>query len=48
MIEWILIGAAGLAALYVGAWVISRAFFDNKADYNRRLLRQLEQERDGC
>lgn len=48
MIEWVLTGAGGLAALYACAWVASRAFFDNKVDYNRRLLRQLEQERDRC
>lgn len=44
-IEWILVGAGGFGALYVAAWVVTRAFFDNKAQYNRRLLRQLE-ERD--
>jgi hypothetical protein len=36
-------GALGVLVLsYVIPWVATRAYFDNKMDYNQRLLRQLE------
>lgn len=34
----------GLAALYAGAWVTSRAYFDNKLEHHKKLLRQLEEK----
>lgn len=43
-LSWFLIGAGALCALYPAAWVVTRAFFDNKVDYHKRLLRQLEEK----
>lgn len=39
--------ALGLAIVYAAAWLVARAFFANKAEYNRRLLRELEEKEDG-
>lgn len=44
LFQWMVVCAGGLAALYAAAWVASRAFFDNKMQYHRRLLRQLDKE----
>ncbi|MDP3937715.1 MAG: hypothetical protein Q8R92_06225 [Deltaproteobacteria bacterium] len=47
--DWIFlisVGFVGLVGLYVAVWIATRAFFDNKADYNRRLLEQLEEKAD--
>lgn len=45
LLQWGLLLTGGLAAVYAVAWVAARAFFDNKVQYNRRLLRQLEEKR---
>ena len=44
LLEVFVLGLLGLAAIYVAAWLAARAFFDNKAEYNRKLLRDLERE----
>ena len=46
ILELFLIIAGGLVLLYAAAWVASRAFFNSKADYNRKLLQQLEESKD--
>jgi hypothetical protein len=42
--QWALAFGGGLAGLYAASWVMSRAYFDNKEAYNKRLLRQLEEK----
>lgn len=44
--QFVLLSAAGLGLVYIAAWLASRAFFDNKADYNRKLLQTLEEKTD--
>lgn len=46
-----LLNTLGIAAIvcggaYVLGWIMSKAYFDNKADYNRRMLRQLREQED--
>ena len=43
VIYWALAIIFGITGLYVGAYVASGAFFDRKMEYNRKLLRQLEE-----
>ena len=47
--EWsslIFLGLVGFVGLYAAVWIAARAFFDNKADYNKWLLGQLEEKTD--
>jgi len=36
----------GAGLLYAAAWVVSGAVYDRKMEYNRKLLRQLEENRN--
>lgn len=45
LFEWAMTIVGAVMALYAAAWVVARAFFDNKAEYNRKLLRQLEERK---
>lgn len=48
-VDWISVismGLVGFVGLYAAAWIAARAFFDNKADYNKRLFEQLEEKTD--
>jgi len=38
--------ALGLCGVYLVAWVASRAFFHNKVEYNRKILRHLKERDD--
>ena len=43
LVSWISVGFVCFVGLYAAVWIAARAFFDNKADYNKRLLEQLGQ-----
>lgn len=42
----VLILGAVLGGTYMLAWIASRAFFANKADYNRKILKHLKERDD--
>ena len=47
--DWVSLISIGLVCfvgLYAVVWTAARAFFDNKAEYNKRLLEQLEERKD--
>ena len=46
IIYWVLVAGGAIAAAYVIAYIVSGAFFDRKMEYNRKLLRQLEERKD--
>lgn len=42
LFEAVAFGVLGMATLYAGAWLVSRAYFSNKLQYHRDVLQHLD------